>query len=66
MKLKCTIGTQSLSDGRTYQEGDEYELDDVTAKTLIRLGYAIELKTESVKAVEPIRQKKHKAHIRRK
>jgi len=53
MKLKCTIGSQSFSDGRVYKEGDEYELDDeTTARTLIGLGYAIEIKPLEV--VEPV------------
>lgn len=49
MKLKCTIGTQNLSDGRIYKEGDEYELDDqATAQMLIGFGYAIEIKPPEV------------------
>lgn len=61
MKLKCTIGTQGLSDGRTYHEGDEYELnDEATAKVLIALGYAVEIKTESIKAAEPTKIVKRK------
>ena len=45
MKLRCTIGTQKLRDGRRYGRGDEYEVDDKTAKILISQGYAKELPT---------------------
>ena len=40
MKLVCTIGTQVFSDGRVFQRGDVYEVDDETASTAISQGYA--------------------------
>jgi len=49
-----------LSDGRIYQRGDIYELDDdATAKMLIESGYAVEIK-EPIKAIEPAKPAKHK------
>jgi len=64
MKLKCTIGTQNLSDGRIYKEGDEYELDDeATARMLIGFGYAIEIKLPEV--VEPVVETTKRETIRR-
>ena len=50
MKLVCTIGTQGLSDGRVFQRGDVYEVDDETASTALASGYA-------TKYVEPVVEK---------
>lgn len=40
MKLECTIGTQGMSDGRTFSRGDVYEVDDNVASALVATGNA--------------------------
>lgn len=49
MELLCKIGSQGLPDGRCISIGETYEVDDVTASTLIAAGYA-----EAVSAPHPI------------
>ena len=51
MKLLCKIGTQGLSDGRRIKGGETYEVDDVTASTLVAAGYAEVVEAESVSDV---------------
>ena len=56
MKLVCTIGTQGLSDGRRFYRGDVYEVDDETASTAVKYGYAtvyVEPEEEPVVPTEP-------------
>lgn len=54
MRLRCTIGSMHILSRRTvYNRGDEFEMEEQKASSLISSGYAVPFEVE---AVEPVKE----------